>query len=129
MSPSRRAAVAADEDGEPSFLNTVQLRGRWTGAEERELPSGDLLVTARLVVPRAAGGVDTLDCAVWTAALRKRVLAWPDGCQAEVTGSLRRRFWRTPGGPASRYEVEVQSARRVRASPAASPAKGTPVAS
>jgi single-strand DNA-binding protein len=128
MSPSRRAAAVV-EAGEPSYLNTVQLRGRWTGAEERQLPSGDLLVTARLVVPRATGGVDTLDCAVWTAGLRKRVLAWPDDCQAEVTGSLRRRFWRTAGGPASRYEVEVQSARRVRPAAAASEVGGAPVAS
>jgi len=118
MSPSRRASGAAVADGEPSYLNTVQLRGRWTAAAQRELPSGDLLVTARIVVPRPGGGVDTVDCAVWPAGLRKRVLAWPDGCQAEVTGSLRRRFWRTPGGPASRYEVEVAATRRLRSSPA-----------
>ena len=123
MSPRRAAGTAVEDDG-PSYLNTVQLRGRWTAAAERELPSGDLLVTARLVVPRAGGGVDTVDCAIWPAGLRKRVLAWPDGAQAEVAGSLRRRFWRTPGGPASRYEVEVASARRVRASAAAPEAKG-----
>jgi single-strand DNA-binding protein len=36
----------------------------------------------------------------------------PDGTEVEVRGSLRRRFWRSPTGPASRYEVEVRSLRR-----------------
>jgi single-strand DNA-binding protein len=39
-----------------------------------------------------------------------------DDAVVEVSGSLRRRFWRTPAGPASRYEVEVNAIRRVRAS-------------
>ena len=109
MAPVLQADRRAGE-----LLNEVRLRGRWQGADERELPSGDLVVTARLVVPRAAAGVDTVDCAVWTPGLRKRVLQWADGSTVEVLGSLRRRFWRTPAGPASRYEVEVRQARRVR---------------
>ena len=32
-----------------------------------------------------------------------------------VHGALRRRFWRSPGGPASRYEVEVTALERHRA--------------
>jgi single-strand DNA-binding protein len=100
--------------GEP--LNEVRVRGRWVGAQERQLPSGDELVVARVVVPRPAGGVDTLDCAVWAPALRRRAMGLADDALVEVSGSLRRRFWRTPGGPASRYEVEVNAIRRVRAS-------------
>jgi single-strand DNA-binding protein len=107
------------QTAEPAVLNEVRLRGRWQGAEERELPSGDLVVTARLVVSRPAGGVDTIDCAVWAAGLRRRALGWDAGADVELTGSLRRRFWRTPQGAASRYEVEVTQARRVR------PATGT----
>ena len=110
------ATVHASETSAGETLNEVRLRGRWVAAEERELPSGAQLVVARVVVPRPAGGVDTLDCAVWTPALRRRALALPDDSVVEVVGSLRRRFWRTPGGPASRYEVEVTSIRRVRAS-------------
>ena len=94
------------------LLNEVRLRGRWTGAVERELPSGDELVTARLVVPRAGGGVDTIDCALWRADLRRRALGVPEGTIVAVEGSLRRRFWRTPTGAASRYEVEVRGLRR-----------------
>jgi single-strand DNA-binding protein len=93
-------------------VNEVHLRGRWAGATERELPSGDLVVTARIVVARHAGGVDALDCAVWPAGLRRRAVRVPDGTEVEVRGSLRRRFWRSPTGPASRYEVEVRSLRR-----------------
>ena len=105
-------------------VNTVHLRGRLAAAPEaRELPSGDALVTLRLVVPRPAGRrratlsgravtVDTIDCSVWAAALRRRVLRWDEGDQVAVEGSLRRRFWRGPGGARSRYDVEVVKARR-----------------
>jgi single-strand DNA-binding protein len=109
------AAVLASRSSGDEPVNEVRLRGRWVGAQERELPSGDQVVVARLVVPRVGGGVDTVDCAVWTPALRRRVLRLPDEAVVEVTGSLRRRFWRTAGGPASRYEVEVSGLRRVGA--------------
>ena len=102
-------------------LNEVRLRGRFTGAVERELPSGDLLVTARLVVPRAGGatgasaatGVDTIDCALGPGQLRRRALKVPEGTVVEVEGTLRRRFWRGAAGPTSRYEVEVITLRRL----------------
>lgn len=103
--------VAADPSDVPP-LNQVRLRGRWVGALERELPSGDVLVAARLVVPREGAGVDTIDCAVWRPGLRRRAVAVPEGTCVEVDGVLRRRFWRTPTGPASRYEVEVTRLRR-----------------
>jgi single-strand DNA-binding protein len=111
----------------PDGLNEVHLIGRVAAApESRELPSGDEVCLLRIVVPRpspprrAPGGrssraptVDTLDCAVWTAALRRKVQGLDAGTTVEISGSLRRRFWRSPGGAASRYEVEVQSVRRV----------------
>ncbi len=118
----RRAGV---DGGVGGPVNHVRLVGRWHGATERELPSGDAVVTARVVVARAEGGVDTVDCAVWRPQLRKRVLRWPDGSVVEVEGSLRRRFWRTPAGPASRYEVEVATVRTVKAA-AATTAPATP---
>jgi len=105
-------------------VNTVHLVGRLAAAPEtRELPSGDALVTMRLVVDRPPGArrasasgrvvtVDTIDCCVWRAGLRRRVLRWEPGDQVVVDGSLRRRFWRSPGGAQSRYEVEVVKARR-----------------
>lgn len=92
--------------------NHVQLTGRVSGTPmERELPSGDKVVVFRLVVPRDEGGVDTIDCAVWSAALRRKVMSMAEA-EAKVVGSLRRRFWQTGKGLASRYEVETESIER-----------------
>jgi single-strand DNA-binding protein len=108
------ASSASGTDPEP-WVNEVRLRGRVSGVPvERELPSGDVVITWRLVVPRGAGGADTLDCAAWSASTRRAALRLRDGDVAELSGRLRRRFWRSPTGPASRYEVEVLSASRVR---------------
>ncbi|MGO1166044.1 MAG: single-stranded DNA-binding protein [Janibacter sp.] len=97
-------------------VNIVELTGRVSGGPTtRELPSGDELVTLRLVVARAGGGpVDTIDCACWTAAARRAAGRFQDGDRARVEGALRRRFFRTVGGPASRYEVEVRRLVRDR---------------
>jgi single-strand DNA-binding protein len=110
-----------DEDRSGAHRNLVELVGRLSGAPlERELPSGDRLVTFRLVVerPPASGTaaasrqrVDTIDCVAWTARVRRSARAWPDGCVLEVGGSLRRRFRRSPAGTVSRVEVEVSRAR------------------
>lgn len=110
--PSQAMPKAAHKAA-PQACNEVRLLGRWAAAVTRALPSGDEVVTARLVVPRADCGVDTIDCALWRADLRRRALRVPLGSVVEVHGSLRRRFWRTPTGPASRYEVEVTKLRKV----------------
>jgi single-strand DNA-binding protein len=102
--------------------NEVHLVGRLAADPvSRGLPSGDLVVTFRLVVARerASRGpsarsatVDTIDCAAWTKATQRSLRSWAPGDVVEVRGSLRRRFWRSPHGPSSRSEVEVTSARR-----------------
>lgn len=112
--------------------NEVLLTGRLPAdAVERILPSGNRIVSFRLVVRRPADSgpevgraarsaratVDTVDCTAWSGSARRTVAAWRGGDVVEVTGALRRRFWRTPGGPASRYDVEVTRARRLRRSP------------
>lgn len=105
----------------PDPVNEVRLVGRVPGpAEVTVLPSGDEVVQWRVVVPRtdprsSGPRVDTIDCAAWTSALRTRALRLSEGDHVEVTGPLRRRFWRTPAGAASRYEVEVRTVRRVTA--------------
>jgi single-strand DNA-binding protein len=117
--PPERAAASA---GEPAD-NEVLLRGRVSSAPvERELPSGAVIATFRISVPRArtamtAGStqtVDWLDCTAWTAGTRRRVAAWQVGDRVEVSGALRRRFYRAGDGAASRVEVEVLGARRAR---------------
>ena len=100
-------------------VNEVVLRGKVSQAPEvRQLPSGDAVCSFRVVVPRperkGKSGVDALECAVWTARLRRSVERWGEGDLVEVSGALRRRFFRSSaGGAASRYEVEVTAARLV----------------
>lgn len=103
--------------------NDVTLIGRLADApQSRVLPSGDELVSWRLIVERSAdanrGGVDVIDCTAWNARLRRAAVRWAAGDLVEVTGALRRRFWRGPGGLQSRCEIEAgQAARRAAATP------------
>lgn len=103
--------------------NEVLLVGRVSGTpEERELPSGDVLVAWRVVVDRppsrrATGRsptIDTVDCVAWAGAVRRTARGLGDGDVVSLQGSLRRRFWRAGPAAASRTEVEVESLRRVR---------------
>ena len=99
--------------------NDVVLRGRLSApAELRTLPSGDALVSFRLVVrrpePRARGqSVDVLSCITYDRALQRRVAAWQPGDVVEVEGALQRRFWRTGSGTASVCEVNCRRGRKV----------------
>lgn len=108
--------------------NEVRLVGRVSADPVSvTLPSGDAVVTVRLVVdrpqPPAGRGrrrqFDTVACAAWTTGLRRTVLRWGPGDVVEVEGALRRRFWRAEGVPQSRYEVELSGARRLARAPAA----------
>ena len=123
------ARAAAEVDGRDDVTvarNEVVLVGRVSGApQERQLPSGDVLVAWRVVVDRPAPRrappagvrrpmVDTLDCVAWTATVRRAARGLTDGDVVAVEGSLRRRFWRAGAGAASRTEVEVESVRRLR---------------
>lgn len=100
--------------------NEVTVVGRLSAdPSERTLPNGDLIVSWRLVVQRPpdparkALAVDTIDCVARTPALGRRALTWASGDVMEMSGALRRRFWRSGEGVRSRYEVEVASARRL----------------
>jgi single-strand DNA-binding protein len=109
-------------------FNEVRLVGRVAAsAETREMPSGDLMTTFRVIVPREErsgaaaggangrkGGVDTIECVAWRAGLRRTVNSWHEGDMVAVTGALRRRFWRGEAGATSRHEIEVSKATRVR---------------
>jgi single-strand DNA-binding protein len=125
-----------EEPSGPPALNEVALRGRASApGEERTLPSGDVIVTLRVVVPRegSAGrrvvtsgavrraSVDTIDVVCWTARTRRAALRLAAGDGVEIGGALRRRFYGGPAGRQSRYEVEAASVRRV--------ARGAPVPS
>ncbi len=110
------------------YVNSTHLVGRVSGVSDpRVLPSGDVVVTVRVVVPRGGAGrrvvrragVDTIDVACWTAAARRVAARLTVDDRVEVEGPLRRRFFRAGASVASRYEVEARRISR-RREPAAS---------
>jgi single-strand DNA-binding protein len=115
-----RKTDKGSDAGDVGGVNQVRLVGRLSrDPEERELPSGDTMWTFRVIVQRPSGGrsrqsIDALDCAVWSGRVRTSVAGWVADDVVEVSGALRRRFFSTSGGPASRVEVEVTSGRMVR---------------
>lgn len=107
--------MSNDREQDFEYANEVTLIGRAsTPALEKELPSGDKVVEVRIVVARDdREGYDTFDLAFWSASLRKRALTLTDDEWIEVSGALRRRFWRTGNSIASRWQVEGRELRRV----------------
>lgn len=110
-------------------VNEVRLVGRVSTAPERRvLPSGDELWTLRVVVTReeerppgpdrtpvsSRVRVDALECAAWSARVRRSVAGWRAGDVVEVQGRLRRRFYALGASRTSRVEVEVLRARLIR---------------
>ena len=96
-------------------VNLVCLSGRVSATPEaRLLPSGDEVVSFRLIVPRSATArrwskqrVDTIECSAWTARLRRSVRRLEAGDAVTVTGELRRRFTRGASGPMSWVNVDL----------------------
>ena len=107
---------------QPTAHNSVALIGRLSSAPlERELPSGDTIMTFRVVLARDPSPMtrrsrqtsDWVDCVAWGARARRSVRTWQVGDVVEVEGALRRRFFRTEGGTSTRVEVEVLTGRAV----------------
>ena len=105
---------------EPDSCNEVTLVGRVSAVpERRDLPSGDLLVTLRLVVDRVSQkgttkrAVDVIDVACWTKRTQRTAAGLEPDDVVRVEGALRRRFFAAAGGRASRYEVEASRLVRV----------------
>ncbi len=107
-----------------SHANEVRLVGRVSAPpRERILPSGDVLVSLRVVVDRPRRGrgasgrrrasVDAIDVVCWTAQTRRSAGTIGLDDTIEVSGALRRRFWRGSAGVASLCEVEAGRVRRL----------------
>ena len=105
---SEKPATQLEEEVDYS-LNDLLLRGRVSApATTKELPSGDKVVEFRLIVTRAEReGVDTLDIAARSAKMRKIALTLEGDEWIEVSGSIHRRFWQSPSGVASRWQIEA----------------------
>jgi single-strand DNA-binding protein len=105
-----------EKNSEFEGVNEVFLVGRVTSiAGEKKLPSGDFVSEFRIVVdrPGKAGAIDTIDIAVWKSALRKRVATLKPEVWVEINGSVRRRFWQSAAGVASRWQVEASEIRKL----------------
>ncbi len=106
----------------PPGHNCVTLRGRISSAPtERALPSGDVIVTLRIVVTRDQSPMsqkskqasDWVDCVAWGGRVRRNVSRWCVGDLVQIEGALRRRFFRLEARTSTRVEVEVLSGRLV----------------
>lgn len=114
---SKKAASAKviEEIEQDYSLNDVMLRGRVSApAVQKELPSGDKVVEFRLIISREKkSGVDTLDIASWSAKSRKVALGLKTDEWIEISGAIHRRFWKSAGGVASRWQVEAIDISRI----------------
>ena len=130
--PPRLATVTDEEVGQvpdsevDDHVNEVRIRGRVSGEpRRRSLPSGDEVVSIRVVAPRAGRGrppagspgarvtVDTIDCVAWTRQPQNVMAGLTSDDHVLVVGALRRRFWRAGASVASLFEIEVTRVRRV----------------
>jgi single-strand DNA-binding protein len=114
MATKKASTVERDVEVDYS-LNDLLLRGRVSApAIEKELPSGDKVVEFRLIITRLEReGVDTLDIAAWSSKMRKAALSLKADEWIEVSGSIHRRFWQSPQGVASRWQVEASEIVRI----------------
>jgi single-strand DNA-binding protein len=103
--------------------NSVQLVGHVSGEPiERQLPSGDHLVSFRVVVPRSPAArrrtrqsVDTVECSAWSAKVRRTAVRLAVGDLVTVSGELRRTFRRSRAGLRSWVTVDVDRIERTPA--------------
>ncbi len=115
--------ICVEQKEEPDACNEVVLRGRISGdPQERELPSGTVMVSFRVVIvrhrtPMTASSKqpsDWVECSAWGARVRKQATSWRDGDTVEVRGALRRRYFRAGSDARTSVEVEMLSGRLVR---------------
>ncbi len=103
---------------EVEWVNDVHLVGRVTSlAEDLELPSETILTRFRIVVPRAKPTtkttVDTVDLIAMKVSVQRKAHSLRVGDIVEVSGEIRRRFWKAGASVASRVEIEVNKLGKV----------------
>lgn len=87
-------------------LNLVVVTGRLSSDPvERSLPSGDLLTSYEVTVPRSDAAADTVPVVLIAARGARGLSAGDD---VFVLGRVRRRFFRAGGSTASRTEVVAE---------------------
>ena len=108
----KEAAVELDST---LALNDVLLRGRVSSTGvEKELPSGDKVVEFRIVIARSGElGFDTIDISAWSSKLRRSASSLKTEEWVEISGSIKRRFWRGSTGLASRWQIDASEITRL----------------
>lgn len=103
------------------YENVIRLCGRVAqDPVRRTLPSGDTLVTMRVIVRRGPAArrrsrvpVDAFECVGWTQRVQRSMTRLRPDDVVEIGGRLRRRFRRVAGAPVSTVEIELTSCRTV----------------
>jgi len=94
-------------------MNVVIVRGTLSRAPElRVLPSGDRLVAYEVTVREEGQRAESVPV-VWLEA-PARAAEMESGAEVVLVGRVRRRFFRTPAGTASRTEVVAESVMAAR---------------
>ena len=120
-SPAGRRSPSPQQTRRAAAHNEVVLRGRVAApVDERELPSGDTIVTARLIVDRDAAAlsrssqrVDTIDCVAWLRRVQRSMRGWSRASGSRSPARSDAGSSAARQGPASRVEVEIRTARRL----------------
>ncbi|MUL43874.1 single-stranded DNA-binding protein [Streptomonospora sp. PA3] len=127
--PPARSAAGRHER-ERGHRNEVVVAGRVTAEPYvRELASGDRLTTWRISISRAPAqqrpnqSADPITCVSFQEAIEERTREWRLGDVVQVSGALRRRFWRSPKGSASVVEIEARAVRRISRRPGSTAAE------
>jgi single-strand DNA-binding protein len=119
----RSEVICVEQTEEPEARNDVVLCGRVSGDPQlRELPSGTVMVSFRVVLTRERTPMtasskqpsDWVECTAWGARVRKQAGTWRDGDRVEVRGALRRRYFRAGSDARTSVEVEMLAGRLVR---------------
>ena len=77
------------------------------------MPCGDRVNEFRVEIDRKGKGIDTIDIAAWTSMLRKKISSLMVDDWVEISGSVRRRFWQSSSGVASRWQVEAAKIAKI----------------
>jgi len=109
---------------ETDHRNEVVVAGRITAEPYvRELASGDRLTTWRISIARTPArrrpnqSSDPITCVSFQQAIEEGTREWRIGDTVQVSGALRRRFWRSPKGAASVVEIEARTVQRISRRP------------
>jgi len=99
-------------------MNSVEIAGIVSHLpQERELASGNRILSWRIKVPREQTGSDSIPCAISfdnvPKSLLSRIESLEVGQTVSIEGLLRSRFWQGSAGNASRVEVEVTALKKI----------------